>query len=81
MNFQRKATTETIMPAGHLALWTFLHDTLQNETVCAGSFASVQMKYNLFGASYAYNDIDFWYDEDPNNSLTKSDLKCTIGEF
>ena len=81
MNYQHKLSNDTIMPPGHIALWKFLHDVLPNEVVCAGSLASVQMKYNMFGASYDYNDIDFWYDEDDEANFKKSDLKSIIGEF
>lgn len=68
------------MPGGHAAFWKFLYDVLPNEVICAGSFAAVQMKYNMFGSSYEYNDIDFWYDEAEDHSFVKGDLKSIIGE-
>ena len=80
MNYQHKLSSESIMPGGHLALWKFLYDVLPNEVICAGSFASVQMKYNMFGSSYEYNDIDFWYDEAEDHNFVKGDLKSIIGE-
>ena len=69
------------MPKSHLCLWKYLYEKLQNEVIVAGSFAAAQMRYNKFGSTNSYNDIDFWYNEDHDSLLTKGDIEDLVGEI
>ena len=79
MEFLNTTGKDSIMPTGHKALWRFLQDVLPNEVVCAGSFPSAQMKYNLFGSTFEYTDIDYWCKEISDNPMTKTRMKTVTG--
>ena len=74
-----KIVRESIIPKSHLCLWETLYETLPNELIIAGSFASAQARYNKFGSTNSYNDIDFWYNEDHEELTRKSDLEGILG--
>ena len=76
-----KIARASMMPTSHLCLWKHLYDKLQNEVVVAGSFAAAQMRYNKFGSTNSYNDIDCWYNEDHDNLLTMVDIEALVGEI
>ena len=76
MNIQHAPSQVSIMPEGHLCFWKYLYNTLPNDLIVAGSFATVQMRENLHGSRHKYNDIDIWYDEDHDNYITVEAL-CT----
>ena len=69
------------MPLHHLTLWKHLNESLSNELIVAGSFASTQMRYNLSGIKTVYNDIDYWYDETEDDILTQTELQSIICKF
>ena len=76
MNIQQAPSQVSIMPEGHLYFWKYLYDALPNDLIVAGSFEAVQMRENLHRSKHKYNDIDIWYDEDPDNYITVEAL-CT----
>ena len=75
MNIQHDPSQVSIMPESHLCFWKYLYDVLPSELIVAGSFASVQMRQNIHGSAYKYNDIDVWYDDDCDNVIS-ADLLC-----
>ena len=75
-----KIIRDSIIPQSHLCLWEHLYEILPNELIIAGSFASAQARYNKFGSTNSYNDIDFWYNEDHDELTRKVDLESILGE-